>query len=64
MLYQCSWCGKFIGVKESSANHMTLEMQMQLLTTISHGICHDCKNKVLESIKVQNINNNHCQQEE
>ncbi len=55
--YQCSWCGKSMGVKEIPANHMTLEMQ--LLTKISHGICHDCKNKVLDSInKVQTININ------
>jgi len=57
MLYQiqCSWCGKFMGVKESPANHITL--------TTSHGICNDCKNKVLESIKVQNLNINYNQTE-
>lgn len=56
MVYQikCSWCGKFIGIKEGNADQTSLTMQ--LLTT-SHGICDDCKNKVLDSInKVKTTN--------
>ena len=57
MIYQiqCSWCGNSMGIKEMPANNMTL--------TTSHGICNECKNKVLESIKFQTININYNQTE-
>lgn len=41
----CSWCGRFIRFKEDE-NHYPEDTEER----ISHGICAECKAKVLEEI--------------
>ncbi len=57
---KCAWCGKAIDIKAYPQN-----MVSNYITalSVSHGICHACKNKVMDSMKVQTINVN-CNQTE
>ena len=45
-MIRCAWCGKTIGSKPV------------ILTddTISHGICEDCKQKLLKELEAENGN--------
>ena len=41
----CSWCDKDLGEKEPLAD-----------TRVSHGICEDCRKKIMEGIKRERDN--------
>jgi len=52
MEIKCAWCGKFLGTKEC-------EGQIDKNYRISHGICPECKEKVMREMDedfVQNPN--------
>ena len=53
---KCAWCGKFLGIKITDQQ---VNNQIALFKT-SHGICGECKRKVMDSVmdsmRVQSIN--------
>jgi hypothetical protein len=42
----CAWCGRFLGTKESQ-----YQSTNKTEVPISHGICSECREKVLAEIK-------------
>ena len=51
---KCAWCGKFLGIQEIPEHKVSLDKQIELFKT-SHGICGECKRKVMDSMRVQTI---------
>jgi len=47
---KCAWCGRAIDMKEYPEN-MVLNYITAL--SVSHGICQECKEKVMNSMKLQ-----------
>ena len=50
---KCAWCEKSLGIKEGPANRFALRMEKQGLEIISHGMCSDCQQKVMEELRSQ-----------
>lgn len=49
---KCAWCSKFLGIKITDQQ---VNNQIELFKT-SHGICGECKRKVMDSMRIQTIN--------
>ena len=44
----CSWCGKDLGEKEPFVDNR-----------VSHGICEDCRKKIMEGMKREPLGEHH-----
>lgn len=53
---KCAYCGCFIGYK--SGNFMTKGIKKNVYPPVSHGICQECKERVLKEIREQSEDKN------